>query len=119
MLAFSGASCTVGAVLLLGTALAIGVPIAVPSTEAWVYIGLAALIPQIIGHGMLIWALRHVAPTAVGLATVVEPVGATFLAWVWLGESVGAWVVGGCAITLTAVLVSFPRARKAEVSSAG
>lgn len=112
VLAFSGVSCAVGAALLLSAALAFGVAIEVPTTEAWIYIVLAALIPQILGHGMLTWALRHVSPTAVGLATVVEPVGATLLAWAWLGESVGLWVMVGCAITLTAVLVSYPRAAK-------
>ena len=106
VLAFAGVSCAVGAAVLLGGAWVAGIPMEVPTARAWLFIGLAALVPQIVGHGLLTWSLRHVSPTAVGLATVVEPIGATLLAWVWLGEAAGPWVLVGCAVTLAAVLVS-------------
>jgi drug/metabolite transporter (DMT)-like permease len=37
------------------------------------------------------------------MAVVGEPVGATLLAWLWLGEAVPARVALGCAVTLAAV----------------
>lgn len=104
--AFSGIACAVGAACLLGTAAASGVPIAFPTWEAFGYIALAALVPQLVGHGALTWSLRHLRPTVVGLATVGEPVGSTLLAWLWLGEALTVGVGIGCAITLCAVTVA-------------
>lgn len=40
------------------------------------------------------------------MATVGEPVGATALAWLWLGEPNSPGVGIGCAITLVAVLLA-------------
>lgn len=110
---FSGIACLVGAIALLGGALAVGIPIAVPSTEAWIFLAVAALLPQIVGHGLLTWSLRHLRPTVVGMATVGEPVGSTILAWLWLGEIVPPVTAAGCAVTLTAVLLAVyqPRPR--------
>jgi drug/metabolite transporter (DMT)-like permease len=107
--AFSGIACAVGAAVLLGGAVAAGIPIAVPSMQAFGFIVLSALIPQLIGHGLLTWALRHVRPTVVGLATVGEPVGATILAWIWLGETPGLGTAIGCMVTVFAVALAVSR----------
>lgn len=103
---FSGVACAVGAVALLAGALVARVPIAVSSPRALGYLVLAALVPQLVGHGMLTWALRHLRPTVVGMATVGEPALATLLAWWLLAEVPAAQVLGGCAITLGAVLLA-------------
>lgn len=104
--AFSGIACAVGAGILLACALVARVPIAVPSVEAFGWLAAAAIVPQLAGHGALTWALRHLRPTVVGMATVGEPVGATLLAWLWLGETVSAVVAIGCAVTIAAVLIA-------------
>lgn len=109
VLAFGGLATAFGALSLLAAALLAGVPIAFASQESLLWIALAALIPQLIGHTLLTWSLRHATPTAVGIATVGEPVGATLLAWVWLGERVTPLIATGCAITLAAVLLSLRR----------
>lgn len=109
VLAFGGLATLVGAASLLGAAGLFGVPIVYASNESLLWIALAALVPQLIGHNLLTWALRHATPTAVGISTVGEPVGATFLAWAWLGEGVGPVVLGGCTITLVAVVLSLRR----------
>ena len=117
--AFSAVACAVGSVALLGTATLAGIPIVFPSTEAFLFIVLAALVPQLLGHGLMTWSLRHLRPTVVALSTVAEPVGATFLAWLWLGELVSPLVALGCAITLAAVALSLvrPGARRRQVNA--
>jgi len=105
-MAFLGVPCTVGAISLLGAALLLGVPIAVPSTQALGYIALAALVPQLIGHGALTYALGSLRPTVVGMATVGEPVISTVLAYLFLGERLDAITALGCAITLGGVLLA-------------
>jgi drug/metabolite transporter (DMT)-like permease len=114
VLAFGGIATSVGAISLALAALAIGVPLEIaPGSMLW--IALAAIVPQLVGHTLLTWSLRHATPTAVGIATVGEPVGATLLAWLWLGESATWTIVIGCAITLSAVLLSvLPTSRPAE-----
>lgn len=109
VLAFSGIAAFVGAIVLLAAALVGGTSLAFDSGESLFWIALSALVSQVVGHTLLTWSLRHATPTAVGIATVGEPVGSTFLAWLWLGEEIGAWVALGCAITLGAVLLSVGR----------
>ena len=97
---------TVGACLLLGTALIVGIPIETASSTSLFWIVMAALIPQLIGHTCLTMALEDASPTSVAMSTVAEPVGAATLAWFFLAESVSAIVVCGCICTLLAVLIS-------------
>lgn len=109
VLAFGGVATAAGAIGLLGAALAIGEPIAYASSQSFLWIMMAALVPQLVGHTLLTWSLRHTTPTVVGIATVGEPVGSTLLAWLWLHESPSPLVLGGCAITLAAVVLSLQR----------
>jgi len=104
--AFSGIATAVGAAVLLGGANLLGVPIRAASTEALVYLVLAALLPQLVGHNLLTWSLRHTTPSVVGMAVVGEPVGATILGWIILGETIRFPVGAGCAITIAAVILA-------------
>jgi len=103
VLAFGGVATAVGAVTLFGAAAITGV-LALPCPSALGWLALAALVPQLVGHTLLTWALRHARPTVVGLATVGEPVGSTALAWWIFGERVAPLVALGCAVTLGAVV---------------
>lgn len=69
-----------------------------------VWVALAALIPQTIGHTALTLAVRDVPASTVALATTAEPVFATLLSLVLLGEAVDATTALGCAITIAGVL---------------
>ena len=104
--AYSGIATAVGSAALFGFGALRGVPLGPASNEALLYLVLAALVPQLVGHGLLTWSLRHARPTVVGIATVGEPVGATFLTWAWLGERVPAVVAVGCATVLVAVIAA-------------
>jgi len=106
VLAFTGIATAVGAIALLGTGAAAGVDLRPASLEALGYLALAALIPQMIGHSLLTWALRHTSPTVVGLATVGEPVGSTILGVLILAEIPSGMTVLGCCITLCAVILA-------------
>lgn len=109
VLAFGGIATGVGALSLFVAATIAGVPIVFASAQSLFWTAMAALIPQLIGHNLLTWSLRHASPTAVGIATVGEPVGATLLAWVWLGEQLTPVIAGGGSLTLIAVVLSIGR----------
>ncbi len=103
-----------GALSLLITAVALGIPFEAASSEAFLFLFLAALIPQLVGHTALTWVLRHRSPTLVSIATVSEPVGATLIAWAWLGATVELGVALGCSVTLAAVIIALSGSKKAS-----
>lgn len=107
--AFGGIACLVGAVLLLGCAVLAGIPIETANPTAAVYIILAAVIPQVVGHSLLTLALRKVKPSTVAMAVLGEPAGATAIAWLWMGEAVTLLVALGCAVTVGAVALALRR----------
>ncbi len=104
--AYSGVATFVGAVILLGAASVSGTAIAFPGWKPFGFVVLAALLPQLVGHGLLTWTLRHARPTKVGIATLTEPVGATLLAWAFLAERAAALTLVGCAVTLIGVALA-------------
>ena len=80
------------ALVLMGTALLMGVPLSGFKPVAWLWLVLLALFPQIIGHSSLNWSLGHLSATYVSLAVLMEPIGSAVLAWVILSE-VPPWIV--------------------------
>ena len=65
------------------------------------------LVPQLIGHSTLNWALRHLSATFVAIVTLAEPVGSGLLAYLLLGEAV-TWTtaVGGLLILIGIYIAS-------------
>jgi drug/metabolite transporter (DMT)-like permease len=51
-------------------------------------------------------ALRHISATRVAIIAMLEPVGASAVAFAWLGESFGAAQLAGGAIVLAAILLA-------------
>ncbi len=65
-----------------------------------------AIVPMIFGHTVYNWALRWVSAPIVSISLLGEPVGATFLAYLFLGESPTPLTLLGGAITLTGIFMS-------------
>ena len=103
----------VAAVGLGVVSLVAGVELAGYSGRTWLLIGAIVLGPQMLGHGTMTWVLDRLSATTVSVATLAEPIGATFLAWIvldelpsdlfWLGAPV---VLGGLIIALRAEALS-------------
>lgn len=81
-------------------------------TSTWLcWLGLA-LLPQVIGHNALLWALRWMSTTLVSLLVLLEPVGAALLAALLVHEPVGlrellggAGLIAGMALVITGTRV--------------
>ena len=101
--AFSGIATSVAAMFLLGAAWVLGIDLLPVSYEAFFYLVLAAILPQLVGHNLLTWVLRFTSPSVVGMAVVGEPVGSTLLAWLWLSETITTPIAIGCGITILSV----------------
>jgi len=83
-----------GLPVLLGIALLRGEP--VWPTSWWPVIALAVL-SQLLGQGLLVYALKHFAPLVIGLALLTQPAIAVAVGWLVFHESLGPLDFAGMA----------------------
>jgi len=81
------------------------------SATTYLMFVLLALLPQILGHLSINWALGFVPATLVAIAVLGEPVGAAALAFVILNESPTFTQIGGSILILSGVFVAFRRSK--------
>jgi drug/metabolite transporter (DMT)-like permease len=69
----------------------------------WALMVFLVVVGTVVPFFLLVSALRHLPATRVGIIAMLEPVVATIVAWVWLGESLGAVQLVGAAVVLGAI----------------
>ena len=74
-------------ILLIGAAFVLEQPLSDYSNDTWLLLFAMILVPTLIGHTSVNYALGHLYPGKVALAVVGEPLVATGLAW-WLLQEV-------------------------------
>ncbi len=74
--------------------------------QVYLWIGLMALFPQLVGHTSFNWAIRWISPTLVTLTILAEPVGSSILGLLIFGEIPGALVLIGAAVILVGVAIA-------------
>jgi drug/metabolite transporter (DMT)-like permease len=97
--------CTAAVVLDLVVLLS-GLPVLPQNQVTWLWLLLMALGPQILGHSSLNWALRYLSATYVTIAVLGEPIGATLLAWWFLGERPSYWALAGGMMILLGIIIA-------------
>lgn len=75
-------------------------------TAVYFYILLTALLPQLVGHTSLNWAVRWASPTLVTLTILFEPVFASVLGYWIFGEVPTFWVFVGALVLLIGVAIA-------------
>ena len=99
---------------LIGAALASGAPLTGLGDAQWGWLLLLALVPQLVGHSLLNWALEHVSAALVAIAILGEPIFSTLLAIPILHEVPEAPRVLGAVIVLCGVgLAAWSESRRA------
>jgi drug/metabolite transporter (DMT)-like permease len=89
----------IAAALLLAVMLLTGQSFTGYRWQAYLFIGLLGLGPQLIGHTSFNWALRYVPAPTVAMAVLGEPVGTTILAWLILRQAPTPYeAIGGAVI---------------------
>ncbi len=73
---------------------------------SYLWVVLLALVPQSIGHTGINFALKHLDPTKVATATLLEPVGAGLVAWWLFTEMPGPLTLIGASLVLAGVLLT-------------
>ncbi|MCX6649135.1 MAG: DMT family transporter [Candidatus Bathyarchaeota archaeon] len=92
------------AVLALGS-VAVGTPLTGYDSGVMLMFAVIALVPMIFGHTLYNWALRWISAPVVSISLLGEPVGASLLAFLILGESPSPLALVGGAVTLAGILV--------------
>jgi len=90
---------------ILAAACLFGEPLALPTAPAAAAILGLAVLPTLLGHLVMSWAIRHLAATAVSTAFLGEAVGASVLAWALLGQVPGVATVGGGGVVLAGLAI--------------
>ncbi len=93
-----------GLVLLL--CLATRTPVVGYAPGTYGYLVLIALVPQLIGHSTINWALKRLSASRVSVFVLGEPVGSTLLAMVFFHEFPGGLNLLGAAIILVGIYLS-------------
>jgi len=103
LLAYVALAYGAAAVLLWSGVLLTRTPVHAFSSTAWLFLVALALGPQLIGHTVFNWSLRHLSATFVALAIVGEPVGSAILAWLLFGERFAPMQLAGFALLLVGI----------------
>ncbi len=96
----------VAAILLIILALLSGAPFFDYSPKTYVLFLLLAIVPQLIGHTSLNWALKFFSATLVAVFILGEPIGASLLAYFLLSEAVGPNLIWGGTLVLVGIYLS-------------
>ncbi len=96
----------VAGVLLVLLALGNGDPFFGHPPKTYFILFLLAVLPQMIGHTTLNWALKFFSATLVAVVLLGEPIGATILAYLFLGETVTGPIFLGGALVLLGIYLS-------------
>jgi drug/metabolite transporter (DMT)-like permease len=105
-----------GAVMLSPLSLGLGEQI-IP--DDWTFVVILALSSQVLGQGLLVYAIGSLPPLVVGLTLLTQPAISALVGWLAYGETLSALdLAGATAIAVALVLVRLPE-RGLRESAAG
>lgn len=110
VLAWSSAA---GALPLLVLAIVLGEPV---WPQDWAPPVALAIVSQVVGQGLTIYALAHLSPLVVGIALLLQPMVAVAIGWAMFGERLDAAGLTG-AVLVAAALVLVARGNGSPLAS--
>lgn len=84
-------------------------PIAVTGSfwpQDWTPILGLAIGSQVIGQGLIVYAVRHLSPLVIGLSLLVQPAISAAVGAIRFGEILGPWELSGAALVVAALLIA-------------
>ncbi|HEY3343047.1 MAG TPA: DMT family transporter, partial [Anaerolineae bacterium] len=86
LLAYISLVYSAAAIVLLGAVWVTGTPLGGFDPQAYLWMGLLALLPQLVGHTSFNWFLGFLPATYATIPVLGEPIGSTILAIILFGE---------------------------------
>lgn len=85
------------------------------STNSWFALLMLALVPTLIGHTLLNFAVGYLPAFVVSASILGEPVGATLLGWAAFGEVPAGWTLLGAGLIVMCILTIVLEPRTAAI----
>lgn len=117
LLAYVGIVYPLSALGLLTLTLAARQPLGGFSARTYLFFALLAIVPQLIGHSSLNWALGYLSAPFVAIAVLGEPVLSTILAALFLAERPGPERIAGGLLILAGVYLALREERTAAAEA--
>jgi len=76
------------------------------TAPVWLLVGFVIVFGSVITFSLLTGALRHLSATRASIVATLEPVIATVIAWLWLGETFGTAQLVGGAVVLAGIFLA-------------
>jgi drug/metabolite transporter (DMT)-like permease len=83
-----------------------GLPLLGYPAQAYIWFGLLALVPQLIGHSSFNWALGYLPAAMVSITLLGEPIGSTILAYLLFHEQPTPLKLFGAVLILVGIMVA-------------
>ncbi len=103
---------TASALFLIGTSFVMGISPAGYRPSSYMYMVLLAVIPQLVGHTSINWALEHLRAGMIAISILGEAIGATILAYLFFGETVSTFQVAGMVLVFAAIIIASRKGKK-------
>lgn len=100
------------ALFLLIASISSGIPFTGYRSSSYVFMMLLAIVPQLIGHTSINWALRHLKASMIAIIILGEPIGASILAYLIFQERIASFQGIGIILILLAMIIASRSARK-------
>jgi len=104
--------------ILLGVVMLKSEPIFSYTPETYVWLLALGLIPQLLGHSLLNWALKYISAAYVSLTLLGEPIGTSILAYLFLRESPTTLEGVGAVLILIGIVIGSVRRTAPSVNAA-
>jgi len=103
---------TLSSIILLCIAKGRGIPFTGYKASSYFYMVLLAVVPQLIGHTAINWALKHLKTSMVAITILGEPIGASILAYVIFHEKIGSFQGVGIVLIFLTIIVASRKGKK-------
>ena len=116
ILSYTSLVYTFSALILLMASIYLRIPFTGYNPTSYMYLLLLAIIPQLIGHTALNWALKHLRTNMVAITILGEPIGASFLAYLLFGETIKPIQSVGIILIFLAIFISSKKGKRPSLS---
>ncbi len=104
--AYAGLAYGVAAAVLLPLPTIVGLPYIGYRLDTFLWIALLALIPQLVGHTGINFAMKRLDPTFVATVALLDPVGSTMLAFLFFREVPSSLTLVGALVLLLGIAIT-------------
>ena len=94
------------AMVTLMVTLVSGEPMVVRTPAGWAVMVALAAGPQVLGQGLIAWALAHLPASFVSVSLLVQPIVAATVAWFLFDERIGVQQAIGAVVVMTGIVIA-------------